>query len=93
MIGGGAITSYDGEFGFMGFFIVRPEFRGRGLGNSLWHTRLERLRARLNAGASIGMDGVFDMQSYYAKGGFVFSHRNSSIVVQRFPGMRPDADD
>ena len=22
------------------------------------------------------MDGVFDMQSYYAKGGFVFSHRN-----------------
>ena len=31
LIGGGAITSYGGEFGFMGFFIVRPEFRGRGL--------------------------------------------------------------
>jgi len=30
LIGGGAITSYDGAFGFMGFFIVRPEFRGRG---------------------------------------------------------------
>jgi hypothetical protein len=28
LIGGGAITSYGGEFGFMGFFIVRPEFRG-----------------------------------------------------------------
>ena len=24
-IGGGAITSYNGEFGFMGFFIVRPD--------------------------------------------------------------------
>jgi len=76
LIGGGAITSYGGTFGFMGFFIVRPEFRGRGLGNRLWHARRERLLARLNPGASIGMDGVFAMQDYYAKGGFVFSHRD-----------------
>ena len=76
LIGAGAITSHGGEFGFMGFFIVRPEFRGRGLGNSLWHARRERLIARLRPGASIGMDGVFAMQDYYAKGGFVFSHRN-----------------
>jgi GNAT superfamily N-acetyltransferase len=76
LIGGGAITSYDGEFGFMGFFIVRPEYRGRGLGNALWHARRERLLARLRPGASIGLDGVFAMQDYYAAGGFVFSHRN-----------------
>lgn len=75
LIGGGAITSYGGEFGFMGLFIVRPEFRGRGLGDALWHARLERLRGRLRPGATIGMDGVFDMQAYYAKGGFAFSHR------------------
>jgi len=76
LIGGGAITSYGGAYGFMGFFIMRPEFRGRGLGDRLWQARRERLRARLRPGASIGMDGVFDMQSYYARGGFVFSHRN-----------------
>ncbi len=76
LIGGGAITSYNGEFGFMGFFIVRPEYRGRGLGNALWHARRERLIARLRPGASIGMDGVFAMQDYYAQGGFVFSHRD-----------------
>ncbi|WP_044874374.1 GNAT family N-acetyltransferase [Pseudomonas sp. LFM046] len=76
LIGGGAITSYNGEFGFMGFFIVRPEFRGQGLGNTLWHVRRDRLLARLRPGAAIGMDGVFAMQDYYAKGGFVFSHRN-----------------
>jgi GNAT superfamily N-acetyltransferase len=76
MIGGGSITSYDGDFGFMGFFIVRPEYRGRGYGDRLWQARRERLLSRLKAGASIGMDGVFAMQAYYAKGGFVFSHRD-----------------
>lgn len=76
LIGGGAITAYQGEFGFMGFFIVRPEFRGRGFGNALWHARRERLMTRLQAGATIGMDGVFTMQDYYARGGFVFSHRD-----------------
>ncbi len=86
LIGGGAITSYGGEFGFMGLFIVRPEFRGRGFGNELWHRRLKRLRARLRPGATIGMDGVFEMQSYYAKGGFVFSHR-----TLRFRAEIPDA--
>jgi ribosomal protein S18 acetylase RimI-like enzyme len=76
LIGGGAITSYHGAFGFMGFFIVRPQFRGRGLGNALWHARRERLLDRLSPGATVGLDGVFAMQDYYAKGGFVFSHRN-----------------
>ncbi|WP_342245707.1 GNAT family N-acetyltransferase [Pseudomonas sp. OTU5201] len=76
LIGGGAITSYAGEFGFMGFFIIRPEYRGHGLGDRLWHARRDRLLARLRPGAAIGMDGVFAMQDYYAKGGFVFSHRN-----------------
>lgn len=76
LVGGGAITCYGGEFGFMGFFIVRPEFRGHGFGDTLWHARRDRLLARLRPGASIGMDGVFAMQDYYAKGGFVFSHRN-----------------
>lgn len=76
MIGGGAITSYNGEYGFMGFFIVRPEFRGQGYGDILWHARRNRLLSRLKSGASIGLDGVFEMQNYYAKGGFVFSHRN-----------------
>ena len=91
LIGGGAITSYAGDFGFMGFFIVRPEYRGRGLGNTLWHARRARLLDRLHPGATIGLDGVFDMQAYYAKGGFVFSHRNMRFRAEIPP--QPDAAD
>jgi ribosomal protein S18 acetylase RimI-like enzyme len=95
LIGGGAITSYGGEFGFMGFFIVRPEYRGQGLGDTLWHARRERLIARLKAGASIGMDGVFTMQDYYAKGGFVFSHRNLRFraEIPGRPATSPPGDE
>ncbi len=76
LIGGGTIASYGGHFGFMGFFIVRPDWRGQGLGDRLWQNRRERLLSRLKPGAAIGMDGVFTMQDYYAKGGFVFAHRH-----------------
>ena len=90
LIGGGAITSYDGRFGFMGFFIVKPEFRGHGYGNSLWHARKERLLSRLEPGAAIGLDGVFNMQAYYAKGGFAFSHRDIRFQSTGAPAA-PDA--
>ncbi len=72
----GSIVSYGGAFGFMGFFIVRPDRRGQGIGRTFWRWRRDALLARLRPDAAIGMDGVFDMQAFYAKGGFVFSHRN-----------------
>ncbi|AWF82065.1 GNAT family N-acetyltransferase [Microbulbifer sp. A4B17] len=99
LIGGGAITVYGDDFGFMGFFIVRPEFRGHGFGNKLWYIRRDRLRdrlrARLRPDASIGLDGVFAMQDYYARGGFTFSHRNlryrtESSVFEDVNRGRPD---
>lgn len=76
LIGGGSIVSYAGQFGFMGFFIVRPDHRGQGLGRQLWLHRRDRLIARLQAPPLIGMDGVFDMQGFYARGGFVYCNRD-----------------
>ena len=57
LVGGGSIVSYGGRFGFMGFFIVAPPHRGRGLGRRLWERRKQALLARLDPGAAIGMDG------------------------------------
>jgi GNAT superfamily N-acetyltransferase len=97
LIGGGSVTSYGGEFGFMGLFIVRPEFRGHGFGDRLWHARLTVLRSRLQAGAAIGIDGVFTMQDWYARGGFDFSHRTIryegvGAKADRAAGILPAAD-
>ncbi len=76
MIGGGSIVSYNKEFGFMGFFIVKPEYRSHGIGKKLWYQRRDTLLSRLNKGASIGMDGVIAMQPFYQKGGFEISFRD-----------------
>lgn len=76
LIGGGSIVSYEAVFGFMGFFIIKPEHRSRGLGTRLWNYRKERLLSRLREPAVIGMDGVFNMQPFYARGGFEFQYRD-----------------
>ena len=76
VIGGGSIVAYERRFGFMGFFLVRRDRRGYGLGDWLWHERKRRLLARLDAPQVIGLDGVFAMQSYYAAGGFRFAGRD-----------------
>lgn len=76
LIAGGSIISYEKEFGFMGFFIVKPEYRSGGIGRKLWYRRRDTLLSRLNEGASIGMDGVVGMQPFYEKGGFKIVFRD-----------------
>jgi GNAT superfamily N-acetyltransferase len=76
LIAGGSIVAYGEAFGFMGFFIVHPAHRSHGIGRQLWFERRNRLLARLNPGAAIGMDGVVAMQPFYAKGGFKKAHND-----------------
>ena len=93
LIGGGTIFSYDGRFGFMGLFIVRPEWRRAGFGARLWSERLRRLKARLRPGAVIGMDGVFAMVPFYEKGGFRLAHKDlrfaGTAIGVADPTVRP----
>lgn len=71
LAGGGAIIRHNPTFGFMGLFIMRPEYRSRKLGTALWMARRDRLLSRLDAGATIGLDAVDAMVPFYARGGFV----------------------
>lgn len=73
-IGGGSIVSYDGRYGFMGFFLVEAARRGHGIGRALWYARRDRLRARLAPGAAIGMAAVSAMRAFYERGGFHADH-------------------
>ena len=89
LVGGGAIPAYGDEAGFMGLFIMRPAFRGRGLGRALWYARRDLLRERLAPGAPIGMDGVEAMEAFYARGGFVKSHQNRRFQFTAKPHDGP----
>ncbi len=87
LIAAGAVISYSNEFGFMGLFIVKSEFRNSGIGRKLWYARRNILIQRLQKNASIGMDGVVAMQPFYKKGGFTIAFREEryEFVGREFP--------
>ena len=64
-------VQYGARFGFIGGYIVRPEFRGKGLGMAIWRAGMARLEGR-----NVGLDGVPAQQANYARSGFKLAHRN-----------------
>ncbi len=62
---------YGESFGFIGFYIVKPVWRGQGYGWQLWQAAMKRL-----AGRNIGLDGVLAQQDNYQRSGFQLTHRN-----------------
>lgn len=72
-------TRYEPGFGFIGFYIARPEARGQGHGIGVWRAGMQRLAGRL-----VGLDGVVAQQPNYRKSGFVLAWNNI-----RFGGEAP----
>ncbi|MDN3556959.1 GNAT family N-acetyltransferase [Halomonas maura] len=66
-----SVIKYDDAFGFLGFYIVKPEYRGKGYGIQIWNEGLQYLQ-----GLNIGLDGVIDQQENYKKSGFKLAYRN-----------------
>jgi len=64
-------VKYGHDFGFIGLYIVKNEFRGKGFGLALWNAAIDSL-----AGRNIGLDGVLAQQENYKKSGFKLAHRN-----------------
>lgn len=76
---------YGRLFGFIGFYIVKPGFRGKGYGIQIWNAAMDRLKGR-----TIGLDGVVSQQENYRKSGFVLAHRN--VRHQGIGGRRATTD-
>ena len=62
---------YGNTFGFIGFFMVKPGYRGRNYGFQIGQRALAHLEGRL-----MGLDGVVAQQENYRKAGFNPAYRN-----------------
>ncbi|GGO85508.1 N-acetyltransferase GCN5 [Marinobacterium nitratireducens] len=80
-----SVMRYSDGFGFLGFYIVRPEYRGRGYGIRIWDAGLRYLK-----GCNVGLDGVVAQQDNYRKSGFALAYRN--IRYQGVGGCPAPAD-
>lgn len=71
LVGSISAVSYDDSFGFIGLYIVKPEFRGIGIGTRLWGEGMAYLTDH-----NIGLDGVVTQQPYYNRHGFRTAYHN-----------------
>ncbi|HEX7888351.1 MAG TPA: GNAT family N-acetyltransferase [Ramlibacter sp.] len=67
-----SVVKYDPGFAFLGLYIVRPEWRGRGFGHALWKHGMDSA-----AGRQVGLDGVPAQQPNYRKSGFELAWCNA----------------
>ena len=66
-----SVVRYGAAFGFLGFYIARPEARGKGYGIQVWDAGMARLKGR-----NVGLDGVVAQQHNYMKSGFRLAWNN-----------------
>jgi GNAT superfamily N-acetyltransferase len=78
-----SVVNYGETFSFLGFYLVHPDFRGRGHGYATWQAGLEHAGDRV-----IGLDGVLDQQDNYRRSGFRLAHRNIRYVGPAVAGAR-----
>ena len=78
-------VNYDDRFAFLGFYIVRPDLRGRGYGLRIWNAAVAHAGARI-----IGLDGVVAQQGNYRKSGFALAYANIRYGGMVAPTTRAD---
>lgn len=78
---------YGQEFAFVGFYIVRPGFRGMGYGLKMVEAALAHVGNR-----NIGLDGVVEQQENYRKAGGKFAYNNIRYegAAMPAPGKFPE---
>ncbi|MGC9541531.1 GNAT family N-acetyltransferase [Streptomyces sp. UG1] len=76
-----SVVNYGSDYAFLGWYLVRPDLRGRGYGLTTWKTALAHAQSR-----TVGLDGVVAQQDNYRRSGFEFAHRTF-----RYTGTAPAA--
>lgn len=64
-------VAYSPDYGFLGLYIVIPEYRKKGVGIQLWDHAMRYMGNRC-----MGLDGVVSQQENYQKSGFKFYYKN-----------------
>jgi hypothetical protein len=77
-----SVVRYGAGFGFLGYYIARPEIRGQGYGIQIWRAGMARF-----AGRNVGLDGVVAQQDNYRKSGFRRAWNN--VRHEGVPGVVP----
>jgi len=79
-------VNYDARFAFLGFYIVRPDLRGRGFGLRIWNAAMAHAGTR-----TVGLDGVVAQQANYRKSGFELAYPNIRYGGTVAPAAAPPA--
>ncbi len=84
-------TIKNEKTGLIEFFMVHPEYRGKGYGSKLLSFAIERLKG-LGKGAYVVTFPEFEAYSYYLKKGFVRVMEYGEFVVLKYGGGSDGGD-
>lgn len=79
---------YDRTFAFIGLYIVKNGWRGKGYGQKIWQAAWQQLGERLDSDrCSIGLDSVVERQTTYGKSGFLPAYRHIRYACEIDPSV------
>lgn len=76
-----SVVNHAPGMAFLGLYLCRPEYRGRGIGLGLWRHALEHAGPR-----TVGLDGVAAQEANYARSGFVRAGASVRFEGRLAPG-------
>ncbi|MFC8272733.1 GNAT family N-acetyltransferase [Streptomyces sp. NPDC057271] len=82
-----SVVNYSDRYAFLGFYLVRPDLRGRGHGFATWRAGLAHAGER-----AVGLDGVPDQQDNYRRSGFALAYRTARYVGEVGAAGPPEPD-
>lgn len=85
-----SVVNHSDRFAFLGLYLCRPSYRGRGIGFDLWSHAVGHAGDR-----TVGLDGVAEQQANYERSGFVRSgattRYSGAVEPESDPSIRPIA--